>query len=114
MLKPPYIKMILPGDGEVLVPGLGVVQTGIVRGALYHNLMIEPGTGHGLQQRLLLQSTGLLGCVVHLQQRVELSPVEVEILDKIVKIWSLVLYGLPNNLGEDSLRLYSVLYILYF
>ena len=99
--------MILPGDSEVLVPGLGLhslVHTQIIQGALDGNFMIEPGAGNTLQETLLLLLLLLLllGLIVHLQQGGELTQVEVEVLDKVVQIWGLVLHGLPNYLGEDS------------
>ena len=96
--------MIFPGDWEVLVPGLCLVHIGKVQGSLDHNFVLEPVAGDFLQQRLLLhlqQPTGLL-FIVHLQQGLELTPVEIKILDKVVKIWSLVLHGLPNNLAEEK------------
>ena len=108
--------MIFPSDWKVLVPGLCLVHIGKVQGSLDHNFVVEPGAGDILQQRLLLhlqQPTRLLSFIVHLQQGVELTPVKVKVLDKVVKIWGLVLHGLPNNLREEK-TLYSVLYILYF
>ena len=97
--------MILPGDSEVLVPRLGLhclVQTQIIQGALDSNFMLEPGAGNILQKRLLLLPlpTGFLCFVVHLQQGGELTQVEVEVLDKVIQIWGLVLHGLPNYLQK--------------
>ena len=97
--------MILPCDWEVLIPGLclhTLTGTEIVQGSLDGNFMIEPGTGNILHDRLLAFLPLLHGFIVHLQERVELSQVEVEVLDKVVQIWGLVLHGLPNNLGENS------------
>ena len=96
--------MILPSNWEVLVPGLSLVRTLIIQRTLAGNFMIKPGAGNILQERFLLLQPliPLLGFVVDLQQRVELTQVEVEVLDEVIKIWSLVLYGFPNNLEEDS------------
>ena len=78
--SPSNIKVILRINREVLVPRL--LQTEMIQSVAV-TLVIEPITGHSLQQAFLILSLiSALGLVEHLYQSAVFAPVESKVLDE--------------------------------